>query len=677
MNELEFSSPEDMRAEIKKLRGEKERLEQKVKELESMENLILLSPYGVFVIDQNGKYIYVNPPGVRDTGFSLEQLLDMTILDIVPENSKELVISKFNELQERGNVFFETPYFKKGGEEIGVWTVNAVKIEETQNYVGFTQDITKWKATQNELIRSEERFKSLSEQNLLAIAIVTENGLEYFNKAYVELTRYSEEELRAMTLEDTVKLIHPKDRRFVLEQGIKKIKGEQKGVVQNYEYDGLRKDGKIRRVRQFSKTIPWKGGYADLMTLIDVTREKRAIDITIQNHRINAIATAVQEIEHDIRNGLQGVKGNILAALEEDFVPTVIRKWLENADRAVDSATKRMEFLRRVGNKSKEENLEKKLVNINEIVSEIIESTRVSWQNKAERAGVKYEVIPYLSENLPPIECFKGDIEAATGNLFINSLQASPKGGRITFETGISPENGFVFLRIKDEGEGMSDDVKVKIFEPFFSTKSNSDLDPEGNRGLGLSGTYQTVTSLGGRIFVYSTSQDPIHHGTTIQMEFPPSEKLFLTEENNIKRNNETFKIDETNLNIIFVEDDNDLRIPLEAVLRSFGHRVEGFEKGNQSLEFLRTNYKRGERYLLLTDLSMKEMNGIELIRRVREQGYQMPVTILSGWGDVDSIIEECSPDFVLSKPAKKEDLQQMLRKANQMYNEGEFEVKF
>ena len=143
-------------------------------------------------------------------------------------------------------------------------------------FAGMAWDVIVRKTAETALRESEEMFRRISEQSLLSIAILTEDGFDYVNAAYVRLTGYTEAELLEMPLAETVRMVHPDHRDFVTDQAGKKIRGETEGVVHQYVYLGVRKDGENRWVEQYSRTIRWRGRIANLMTLVDVTERERA-----------------------------------------------------------------------------------------------------------------------------------------------------------------------------------------------------------------------------------------------------------------------------------------------------------------------------------------------------------------------------------------------------------------
>jgi PAS domain S-box-containing protein len=109
----------------------------------------------------------------------------------------------------------------------------------------------------------------------MGICIVQDNKIQYINEAYASIFGYKVEEMLNWELKDAFKAIHPEDRNFALKQLAKKQRGD-KDIVENYQYRGFMKSGEIRWVDQYSKSIIYRDKPANLVTLIDITKTKKA-----------------------------------------------------------------------------------------------------------------------------------------------------------------------------------------------------------------------------------------------------------------------------------------------------------------------------------------------------------------------------------------------------------------
>jgi two-component system NtrC family sensor kinase len=143
-------------------------------------------------------------------------------------------------------------------------------------------------------------------------------------------------------------------------------------------------------------------------------------------------------------------------------------------------------------------------VNLNEIV----EVSLSFLESRCAKAGI--ELVRTLTPDLPEIEADKSQLQQVLVNLAVNAVQAMPEGGKLTIETAAS--QSYISLVVKDTGIGMTEDVKIKIFTPFFTTK-----DVDQGTGLGLAVVHGIVTSHGGSILVESE----VGHGARFEIRLP------------------------------------------------------------------------------------------------------------------------------------------------------------
>ncbi|MFX1418765.1 MAG: PAS domain S-box protein [Promethearchaeota archaeon] len=142
-------------------------------------------------------------------------------------------------------------------------------------YLFISREITERKKAEQELRESEEKFRAISEQSFMSIMVLQDGILKYFNERLPARTGYSAEEIKNWGSNEFAKLIHPDDRDFVMEQARKKQDGDE-DVINNYIYRSLGKDGSLRWIENFSKTINYGGRTADLIVSTDITDKLEA-----------------------------------------------------------------------------------------------------------------------------------------------------------------------------------------------------------------------------------------------------------------------------------------------------------------------------------------------------------------------------------------------------------------
>jgi CheY-like chemotaxis protein len=232
----------------------------------------------------------------------------------------------------------------------------------------------------------------------------------------------------------------------------------------------------------------------------------------------------------------------------------------------------------------------------------------------------------------------RGQLEQVIMNLAVNARDAMPEGGHLTIETGnIQLDEAFiaakadlklkpgdyVMLAISDTGFGMDATVQAHIFEPFFTTK-----EVGFGTGLGLATTQGIVEQSGGYIQVYSAPRA----GTTFKIYLPRADEIaeksaFQAEASGL----ETLKGNET---ILVVEDEEAVRTLIRRVLAQSGYAVLTVAHGKEALALFEAKESSTPIDLVLTDLVMPQMGGVELVEKLKQSQPNLKVIGMSGYTD-------------------------------------------
>jgi CheY-like chemotaxis protein len=236
-------------------------------------------------------------------------------------------------------------------------------------------------------------------------------------------------------------------------------------------------------------------------------------------------------------------------------------------------------------------------------------------------------------EGLGLVVADPGQIEQVLMNLAVNARDAMPKGGEIKIETrNVNLDKEYrmqyssavsgpsVMLMFSDTGYGIEKDVLPKIFEPFFTTK-----DPSMGTGLGLATVYGIVKQNNGNIWVYSEPG----MGTTFKIYFPRTD---LSETSTMPES-QTSSVGGTET-VLLVEDDVDMRALVATLLEAAGYKVLKPDSVTAAIELAQTNSANFD--LLLTDIIMPDMNGVELYDRVRASRPGVKRLYMTGYAGQD-----------------------------------------
>ncbi len=234
-------------------------------------------------------------------------------------------------------------------------------------------------------------------------------------------------------------------------------------------------------------------------------------------------------------------------------------------------------------------------------------------------------------------------------NLVINAHDAMPKGGEITIETGVETvdeanasgydnigHGEYFMLSVKDTGIGMSEEVKVHIFDPFFSTLGTG-------KGIGLWTVNNMVKSSGGAASVESRPGE----GTTLRILLPFTQEEKAADSLSADKADAYDQVD--GKTILVVEDDDTVRELVSEILRQKGHTIMTARNGGDALQLARQHEGRID--LLITDMVMRRIDGIMLSKKMQSILPDIKIMLMSGYGN-DVVKEEELKDITfLQKP--------------------------
>jgi CheY-like chemotaxis protein len=238
--------------------------------------------------------------------------------------------------------------------------------------------------------------------------------------------------------------------------------------------------------------------------------------------------------------------------------------------------------------------------------------------------------ISVQADQTPAVYVAVAEIRELLLNLLFNAIDAMPNGGRIVIAA--RQVDGDAEVAVTDEGIGMAPDVLDRVFEPFFSTKGDQGY------GLGLAVCRSIVERHGGKLSARST----VGKGSTFTLRLPAAPAELLT---GIAPST-TRTGDGTHRRVLLVDDQHEVRESVGEMLRALGHEVLVSEEGNAALAMA----MRQPVDLVMTDLGMPNMNGLEVARRLRTAVPGTPVVLLTGWGVDDNQVPE-NVTCVLNKP--------------------------
>lgn len=430
---------------------------------------------GVFISDPTLRHIYVNEMFSLATGYSLKELKNMSVLDLVYKEDEAKAKELLEKVLKGEAVIDEIRYVTKDGKVRWVFGLIRPFYYKDKLYgVGNYVDITRTKILEKKLKESEEFYRMLVDKSFAGIHIIQKGKYVFLNKSLAKGTGYSEEELLKM---DPFQLLHPEDREKVYKAYLNRESGKRVGE-KTATWRIVTKDGKTRWILARPAKITYKGEPAVYVTTIDITDLYEANEELRKKNEYLSLLSKI--LRHDILNDLAVIRGAIEVRDEE---------MLNIALQRIDKIVEKINDI-----KSLEEALGKlKVMNLAEIVNGVVD---------------KYGDEAIFNLNLQDVlveanEALKSALENIVGNAILHS-QVSP----VQITINLLKEGSECILQIADNGVGIPDELKGKIFESGFSRKGG---------GLGLYLVKKVVEMFGGKI----TVKDNTPRGALFEIRLP------------------------------------------------------------------------------------------------------------------------------------------------------------
>lgn len=401
-----------------------------------------------------------------------------------------------------------------------------------------------------------------------------------------------------------------------------------------------------KKLREFADTLEQKvaertrelASANDRLTAEIAEREKAEARL-VQAQKMEAIGQLTGGIAHDFNNLLTVVVGSLDLVLRksgEEAVLRLVRNALQASERGANLTSQLLAFSRR-------QRLSPVALDINAVIGGMRDLLVRS-------IGPQVEIETKLQSDVWPALADPTQLEVMLLNLAINARDAMIDGGQIVIGTknmAALPEQvaaelddgEYVCISVSDDGPGMPPDVLAHAFEPFFTTKAHGK-----GTGLGLAQLYGFARQSGG----IAKIQSEVGHGTTVSIFLPRTHERVTHNAQSQSRTHPTRRA-----RILVLDDDDDVRTVTCESIRELGYEVVAVGNAAEALKRL-----AGEHFdLLITDVAMPGMTGVEVARHLRSEGNTIPIVFSSGYADVQSFGEELSEEVILRKPFRLTDI--------------------
>ena len=635
----------------------------------------------VWLKDPQGIYLFCNPRvesffGVKESGIIGKtdyNFVDKELADFGRRNDKRAVKTGRPCINEEEVVFaddghkelletIKTPMYKSDGTLIGV--------------LGIARDITEHKRAEEKLKESEENYRDLFNENPLALleedfSKVKEllDGIEnkgitvskkYFDEnpkfladciSSIKILNYNKASLDLLKYKNTNELMQ-NFSSSLNENSLETFKTELVAIANNEKYfseesELVCSDGqtisvmiKIRASGDYKKVI---------VSVDDITKLKKAEEKLQKLNKLKSIGNLAGGIAHDFNNILMGLFGNISIAKTELTKNHSSFKYLEEAEKSMNRATrltKQLLTFAKGGAPIKE------IVSIGQLAKEVIDF---------DLSGSNVKLVFKQTENLWMAKVDGGQMQQVFSNLTINADQAMPDGGHlyITLENVNVSEDflpdvksgKYIKIIVRDEGVGIDQKYLDRIFDPYFSTKQTGS-------GLGLATVYSIIHKHGGFISVNSKQGK----GTIFTLYLPASKIQQQQEEKLLETQPYTTK---QKAKILAMDDEEMILCVTSKMLKKFGFSVETAPDGKKAIEMYKRSMDEGEPFdIVIMDLTIPGgMGGEEAIKELLAFDPNAKAIVSSGYAEDHIVANYAEHGFkaVVSKPYNINQLRDVL----------------
>ncbi len=612
-------------------------------------------------------FVDVNEAFLNSVGYTRNEVIGKTSAELGLFVDEDAVKRMVGQLRTNGSVkkMEMSVRSKKGDVLYGLFSGETIKIKGKTYLLSAMLGITKIKRLQEELRRSEEKFRKLTET---APDWIWEMDLDgkvlYSNPAVEQVTGYKAEDLINKMAPEFIHSDSIGDLKTLISKCIRTRSGWHGHIGYWIHKDGtirVLEAGGVPLLDENNRVTGFRGIARDITERKQLELEKLDVQQKLLHaQKLESLVVMAGGIAHDFNNLLMGIMGNLELVISDPNIDPVIRQRLESAltasERSAELSTKMLIYSGSGAHIPADIDLKKLLSEMKPDLEQSLTGSATLHMN--------------IDNDLPSVRGEAGHIKRLITNLVTNAWEAlGDLPGHITVTASYmdcdesylsqssfkaTPIPGkYVYIQVSDDGCGMEDEAVEKIFDPFFTTKF-------WGRGLGMSEVLGMVKGHGGTIHVESS----VGRGTTVRVLLPAAAEHVrpIPAKKGVEAHEDLRAQSSSDKKTILVIDDEDLvRDMVMARLDILGYESLAAVDGEQGVEI----YKRriNEIDMVLMDFMMPRMNGVEAFEQLLKIDPNVKVILSSGYTEetLGKMFVDRKPDGILHKPYGLDTLKQHL----------------
>jgi two-component system, cell cycle sensor histidine kinase and response regulator CckA len=457
-----------------------------------------------------------------------------------------------------------------------------------------------------------------------SVVLIQDEKIILMNETARDQLGYAEEEILGRNFLD---FIHPDSVEYVKNLHERRVSGKQ--VPDDYETYLVTRGGENLCCEFRVKKIRYQGRTAFLFDITGLDQRKQKEMRILRSQKMEALTRMATGLGREFDRFLSMLDEHSLRAKKIEPVPD--KNFIQSL-RKIEVARERGTFIIEQLScltMTQSERSDIVLLDLKKTVQNVVAATRPRWKGDIKNPVVRINVKTYLRA-LSPVEACPREIEDALMNIMLNAIEALPEGGEIYLTT--EENGGFAHVYVQDNGVGIPDHIKDKIFDPFYTTKGVSRM------GLGLSLAYAIINRHKGEIEVISQEGQ----GATFIIRLPLAPKTPPSKAKGPKK-----RIRDSN--ILIIADEVIVKDLLSQLLVSKGGRVTTVSTGMECLKLLRKN-----RFdLVIADLDTADLNAPVIIPKIRNMDKSLAVTLVNAVEEEghSRALKKMGADLVIGRP--------------------------